>query len=192
MLIILLACIIYPFVASHDYKQIDLATGAVAPTGEHLFGTDRLGRDLFARCMMGGRYSIFIGVVSALGGAVIGVVLGAIGGYFGGKVDAFIIRVTELFQTFPSLVLNMIDVYKRQVYVHVDQPRKHIRAPGVDLRRVGGHAPGRDQRFDLFSKQQTGIFHGTVGQQHASVDDGLQHDLFPPFRRSWRKAPPIF
>ena len=58
--------------------------------------------------MMGGRYSIFIGVVSALGGAVIGVVLGAIGGYFGGKVDAFIIRVTELFQTFPSLVLNMI------------------------------------------------------------------------------------
>ena len=108
MLIILLACIIYPFVAAHDYKQIDLATGAVAPTGAHLFGTDRLGRDLFARCMMGGHYSIFIGVVSALGGAVIGVVLGAIGGYFGGKVDAFIIRVTELFQTFPSLVLNMI------------------------------------------------------------------------------------
>ncbi len=108
MLVILLACIIYPFVAQYDYKEINLGLGATAPSGAHLFGTDRLGRDLFARCMMGGRYSIFIGVVSALGGAVIGVVLGAIGGYFGGKVDAFIIRVTELFQTFPSLVLNMI------------------------------------------------------------------------------------
>lgn len=108
MLVILLACIIYPFVAQYDYKEINLGLGATAPLGAHLFGTDRLGRDLFARCMMGGRYSIFIGVVSALGGAVIGVVLGAIGGYFGGKVDAFIIRVTELFQTFPSLVLNMI------------------------------------------------------------------------------------
>ena len=100
MLVILLACIIYPFVAQYDYKEINLGLGATAPSGAHLFGTDRLGRDLFARCMMGGRYSIFIGVVSALGGAVIGVVLGASAAISAVKVDAFIIRVTELFQTF--------------------------------------------------------------------------------------------
>lgn len=108
MLVILLVCIIYPMVTSYDYKAIDLSTGAVVPSAGHWFGTDKLGRDLLLRSAVGGRYSIFIGLASALGSAAIGVVIGAVAGYFGGKVDAFLLRVTELFQTFPQLVLNMV------------------------------------------------------------------------------------
>lgn len=108
MAVILLLCIISPLFSAYDYKAIDLATGATAPTLQHLFGTDKLGRDLFLRTMVGGRYSIFIGLSSALGSAAIGIAIGAIAGYFGGKVDSLLIRITELFQTFPSLVLNLI------------------------------------------------------------------------------------
>lgn len=108
MLIILLACVLYPIFSAYDYKAIDLATGATAPTAAHLFGTDKLGRDLFLRTMVGGRWSILIGVTSALASAVIGVVIGAVAGYFGGKVDSVLLRFTELFQTFPPLVLNMV------------------------------------------------------------------------------------
>lgn len=106
--IIVLACAFYPMVSPYSYKELDMPLGATAPCAAHLFGTDALGRDLLVRTMVGGRYSIFIGVVSAIGGAAIGILIGAVAGYFGGKVDSLLIRITELFQTFPQLVLNMV------------------------------------------------------------------------------------
>ena len=108
MLLILLSCIFYPIFTTLDYKAMDLSIGATLPCAGHLFGTDQLGRDLFLRCMVGGRYSIYIGVTSAVSSAIIGVIIGAVAGYFGGKVDSILIRITELFQTFPELVLNMV------------------------------------------------------------------------------------
>ena len=108
MIVVLLVCIIYPFFSPHDYKEIHLAIGATAPSAQHLFGTDNLGRDLFVRTMIGGRYSITIGLLSALCSAAIGVAVGATAGYFGGKMDRLLLRATELFQTFPQLVLNMV------------------------------------------------------------------------------------
>ncbi len=108
MLLILLSCIFYPIFTTLDYKAMDLSVGATLPRAGHLFGTDQLGRDLFLRCMVGGRYSIYIGVTSAVSSAIIGVIIGAVAGYFGGKVDSILIRITELFQTFPELVLNMV------------------------------------------------------------------------------------
>ena len=108
MIVVLLVCIIYPFFSPHDYKEIHLAIGATAPSAQHLFGTENLGRDLFVRTMIGGRYSITIGLLSALCSAAIGVAVGATAGYFGGKMDRLLLRATELFQTFPQLVLNMV------------------------------------------------------------------------------------
>lgn len=108
MIVVLLVCIIYPFFSPHDYKEIHLAIGATAPSAQHLFGTDNLGRDLFVRTMIGGRYSITIGLLSALCSAAIGVAVGVTAGYFGGKMDRLLLRATELFQTFPQLVLNMV------------------------------------------------------------------------------------
>ena len=70
MLLILLSCIFYPIFTTLDYKAMDLSMGATLPRAGHLFGSDQLGRDLFLRCMVGGRYSIFIGVTSAVSSAL--------------------------------------------------------------------------------------------------------------------------
>ena len=91
-----------------DYSTPDLTNMKDAPSNEHLFGTDTIGRDLFARVLFGGCYSIFIGVFCSVVSGIIGAVLGAIAGYFGGVVDKILVRISELFQTFPQLVLVMM------------------------------------------------------------------------------------
>lgn len=91
-----------------DYSTPDMSNMKAPPGGEHLFGTDTIGRDLFARVMFGGCYSIFIGVFCSVASGLIGAVLGAIAGYFGGAADKVLVRVSELFQTFPQLVLVMM------------------------------------------------------------------------------------
>lgn len=108
--IIVIACFVCPIFSKHTYDAVNIAAGASAPSVEHIFGTDKLGRDLFIRCMAGGRYSIYIGLFSAFSSTALGVVLGAIAGYFGGKLDSLIIRLTEIFQSFPQMVLVMIMV----------------------------------------------------------------------------------
>lgn len=93
-----------------DYNTPNLANLKAAPSAANIFGTDTVGRDLFSRVLVGGCYSIFIGVFCAVLSSVIGAVLGAVSGYFGGKVDKIIVRISELFQAFPQLVLVMMIV----------------------------------------------------------------------------------
>ena len=93
-----------------DYSTPNILAARSAPDAEHLFGTDTIGRDLMARVLFGGCYSIFIGVFCAVLSSVVGAVLGAIAGYFGGWADTIIIRVSEVFQAFPQLVLVMMMV----------------------------------------------------------------------------------
>ena len=91
-----------------NYSVPDLTAIKNPPSKEHLFGTDTIGRDLFPRVLYGGCYSIFIGVFCSVLSSMIGTILGAIAGYFGGKVDMILIRISELFQAFPQLVLVMM------------------------------------------------------------------------------------
>lgn len=93
-----------------DYGTPVLTEMKQAPSAEHWFGTDTMGRDLFARVLIGGCYSIFIGVFCSIMSAVVGAALGALAGYFGGKTDAILVRISELFQTFPQTVLIMMMV----------------------------------------------------------------------------------
>ena len=97
-------------IAGVDYNTPDLRNLKSGPAAGHIFGTDTIGRDLLARVLYGGCYSILIGVFCAVLSSVIGAVLGAISGYFGGKVDSIIIRISEIFQAFPQLVLVMMIV----------------------------------------------------------------------------------
>lgn len=106
---ITLACII-GMVMGVDYNTPDLSNLKAGPGNGHLFGTDTLGRDLLARVLYGGCYSIFIGVFCAVMSSIIGAALGAVSGYFGGKVDKIIVRISEVFQAFPQLVLVMMIV----------------------------------------------------------------------------------
>lgn len=71
----------------------------------HYFGTDYLGRDLWTRLWRGARISLLIGVLSALANAIIGIIYGSIAGYYGGKVDMVMMRITEIINAIPQIVL---------------------------------------------------------------------------------------
>jgi peptide/nickel transport system permease protein len=79
----------------------------LAPGGEHLMGTDQVGRDIFTRVMYGARTSLRIAAVVLVLAAVIGVPLGIAAGYFGGWVDDVIMRITDVFLAFPALLLSL-------------------------------------------------------------------------------------
>ncbi len=106
--VIVLACILAPLISPYDPGATDLRSMTQAPSWQHLFGTDKLGRDIFTRTLYGGRLSILIGLGSALGAAVIGVLLGCYGGYKGGLFDKFVLRFSEIFMSFPQLILVMM------------------------------------------------------------------------------------
>ena len=107
VVLITIACIV-GFIMGVDYNTPMLPNMKKPPRGANLFGTDTIGRDLFARVLVGGCYSILIGVFCAVMSSVIGAILGAVAGYFGGKMDTALIRISEIFQAFPQLVLVMM------------------------------------------------------------------------------------
>lgn len=110
MMLIILACVFAPLITPYDPTLIDVSIKELKPSAEHLLGTDRLGRDILARLLYGGRISIWIGLASAAGASLIGVVLGCISGYFGGKLDQILLYISEIFMTFPRTLLVLICV----------------------------------------------------------------------------------
>lgn len=110
ILLFLILAVFAPLFTSFDPNAIDLKAVGAAPSSTHIFGTDKLGRDVFARILYGGRTSITVGVLSALSGSFVGVVFGCVAGYFGGKIDMLFIRLSEILQTFPQMILILIMV----------------------------------------------------------------------------------
>lgn len=82
-----------------------------APSLSHLFGTDGYGRDAFARLLHGGRTSLSIAFVATFTSMLVGSALGAIAGFFGGKVDGFIMRSLDIFMSVPDILFTMAVVY---------------------------------------------------------------------------------
>lgn len=78
------------------------------PSAEHPFGTDTVGRDLMARTIYGGQISIIIGITAAFVEVMMGILIGAIAGYFGGKIDAILMRFTEAMLNLPQLLLLIV------------------------------------------------------------------------------------
>ncbi|MBD2865720.1 ABC transporter permease [Paenibacillus oceani] len=103
-----LSTLLADLLTSYDPNGVDLKNRVQPPSSEHIFGTDKLGRDVFSRILYGGRLSIMIGLSGALGAALIGVVLGSLGGYFGGWIDRVFLRTSETIMSFPALVLIMV------------------------------------------------------------------------------------
>ena len=105
VMLTILVCVGAPLITQYNPQKIDYSAILQSPNATHLLGTDRLGRDVFSRILYGGQMSIFIGVVAALVGASLGVILGGVAGYFGGKIDALLVRFSEIMLTFPSMIL---------------------------------------------------------------------------------------
>ncbi len=79
-----------------------------APSAAHPFGTDTIGRDILARAIYGGQISIVIGLTAALVEVMVGILIGALAGYFGGKLDAILMRITEAILIIPQLLILII------------------------------------------------------------------------------------
>lgn len=104
LLLILLAALLGPVLSPYTYSQQDAKMVNKWPGAAHWFGTDALGRDIFTRCWMGARVSLFIAFVSAVINVVIGVLYGGISGYFGGRTDLFMMRFVEIIYSVPDLL----------------------------------------------------------------------------------------
>ncbi|WP_412563076.1 ABC transporter permease [Thalassobius sp. MITS945101] len=106
--VILLMSIFAPLLTAHDPQKINLRAMLQPPSWDHLMGTDRTGRDVFARILYGGRISILVGLGSALMAAVIGVGIGCYTGYKGGWIDTVALRISEIFMSFPQIILVLL------------------------------------------------------------------------------------
>src|SRR5258706_13593700 len=82
--IFILAAIFAPWIATHDVTMQNLAMRYASPSGEHWFGTDGLGRDVFSRVVFGARISLEVGITAVVVSAIVGTLIGAIAGFYGG------------------------------------------------------------------------------------------------------------
>lgn len=88
----------------YDPYEQELANALAKPSAQHLFGTDRYGRDMLSRVILGAQTTVFSALALVLIISVTGTILGMIGGYFGGKIDDLIMRISDLFLAFPGMV----------------------------------------------------------------------------------------
>lgn len=105
--LVILMAIFGPLVAPYDYDAIDPLNAKALPSAEHWFGTDVYGRDMFSRILYGAKYSLLIGFSSGLMGCLIGVILGSLAGFFGGKTETIILRICDIIQSIPSMLLSI-------------------------------------------------------------------------------------
>ena len=107
-ILMVLAVIIGPSLSPYTIDQFDLLNTKAAPSAAHPFGTDSLGRDILVRLLYGGRYSLALGILTALLGSTIGVILGSIAGYFGGPVETIIMRIMDIWSSIPGMLLCIL------------------------------------------------------------------------------------
>lgn len=105
--ILYLVALLAPFLAPYDpiAQQDIVRMGFQPPSAEHLFGTDRFGRDVLSRIVYGARISLAIGFIAMAISVTLGTLLGAVAGYLGGTMDALLMRFTDMVLAFPRLVL---------------------------------------------------------------------------------------
>lgn len=107
--LILLLCIVVPVISSHQLNDYELTNKLKPPTWSHILGTDEQGRDVFMRVFLGGRVSMFIGVMTAGVTVLLGALVGGISGYYGGTIDNILMRFSEIVYSLPfyPLVISL-------------------------------------------------------------------------------------
>lgn len=106
--LIILFSLVGPLTSSESFSKTNLRDRLLAPSAEHIFGTDELGRDIALRVMIGGQVSLLVGFAVALISVLIGVTAGAISGYSGGFIDSLLMRFADIMLSIPSLPLLLI------------------------------------------------------------------------------------
>lgn len=110
ILLFLICAIFAPWIATYDYSVQDLMNTKAPPDGNHLFGTDALGRDIFSGVVYGSRTSLLIGFCVLVLGGGIGIIIGILAGYFGGWIETILMRIIDSLMAFPAILLALIFV----------------------------------------------------------------------------------
>jgi len=106
--VIILISICAPILTSYSPEEMDLTRLNSGPSWEHPMGTDALGRDYMSRLFYGGRYSLVLGISSSFLSVLIGIIIGSIAGYFGNWVDNIIMRLCDIIQAIPGVMISII------------------------------------------------------------------------------------
>lgn len=107
IVVFILIAIFAPLIAPYSPTEQNLPEKLKTPSLQHLFGTDQFGRDIFSRVIFGSRIALWIIFLVSIISGFIGTVIGVTAGYFGGIIDEVLMRITDMFLAFPSLVLAM-------------------------------------------------------------------------------------
>lgn len=103
-----LIAIFAPLISPYSYRDMVVADINAAPSLKHPFGCDDLGRDILSRLLYGARWSIGLGLSASAFGIILGIFFGCIAGYFGGKVEDIIMRICDIFQALPGILLSIV------------------------------------------------------------------------------------
>ena len=107
LLLLILMAILAPYITPYDYAKTSKADRYALPSWQHPFGCDAMGRDILSRIMYGSRASLWLGLMSTLVSTLIGVLLGSLVGYYGGKVDNIVMRILDIIQAIPGMLLSI-------------------------------------------------------------------------------------
>ena len=108
ILVMGLASLVGPAMVTHGYQEQNLELRESPPSAEHWLGTDKLGRDLLARVLYGGRISLTVGLVATAVSLTIGVLYGTVSGFCGGKVDAVMMRLVDILYALPFTIFVIL------------------------------------------------------------------------------------
>lgn len=104
LFIVIMMAILGPVFCPYSYEDQNMALRNAKPTMDHIFGTDKMGRDIFVRILYGARISLGVGLMAALVNLVVGTLYGGIAGYVGGKVDLVMMRIVDIMYAVPSML----------------------------------------------------------------------------------------
>lgn len=115
--VVTVLCLFGPWLLPYGYEEQKLELGASAPGATHWLGTDTLGRDLLVRLLYGGRISLGVGLAATFVALSIGVVYGAVAGFFGGKLDAVLMRIVDILYSlpFPIFVILLMVFFGKNI-----------------------------------------------------------------------------
>lgn len=118
VLLLITVSLFAPFVAPYDPTAINVHDVLSPPSKTHLLGTDELGRDVFSRIIWGSRVSLKVGFVAVGIAIIIGIFIGAIAGFYGGKIDAILMRFVDIMLAFPTffLILAVIAILEPSIF----------------------------------------------------------------------------
>lgn len=108
LILMCIAALLTPWIAPYSYEEQNLVLGAAGPSAQHWLGTDTLGRDLLTRLLYGGRISLAVGFIATSVALTIGVLYGTVAGYFGGRIDATMMRLVDILYALPFMLFIIL------------------------------------------------------------------------------------